>query len=268
MLIRLIDKQEHELLEKCRKKAGISYLDNLVLLGDLHSPCIDLTRIYGLFDTKDQLQNFFVIFDGFVLPSVVLPVKMTNSIFCRMMDYLLNILPHEFIILSLELLEKDLTDFVKVNRCAKDNCMAINNDAHLTSSDFSFLKKVQKNDYDRINIFYKTIDTSPWNPIQLESNFYHFIEVDNEIVACGGTHFETPKLAQLGNIYVLEEHRRKGYGSILTSAITRDILSKKDYATLFVYHENYPAIALYEKLGYKLHKPARLFFCEKKMIRG
>lgn len=184
------------------------------------------------------------------------------------MAFLLSILPNEFIILSLELLEKDLEDFVKINRCAKDNCMIIDNDINLTSNNFPFLKKVQKGDYERINDFYKKIDASPWNPIQLESNFYHFIEVNNEIIACGGTHFETAKLAQLGNIYVLEGHRRKGYGLILTSAITQDILSKKDFATLFVYHENSPAIALYKKLGYKLHKPARLFFCEKKIGKG
>ncbi|MHA1442610.1 MAG: GNAT family N-acetyltransferase [Candidatus Heimdallarchaeota archaeon] len=264
MLFRLIDKQEFELLEKCRKIAGISYLDNLVLLGDLHSPCIDLTRIYGLFNSSDQLVSFFVIFDGFALPSVVLPAKLAKSIYQKKIDFLQSILPDEFIILSLELLEEDLADFVTINRCAKDNCMVIDNSKYLTSSEFPHLKKVQQEDYERIDVFYKKLIHNPWNPIQLESNFYHFIEIDNEIVACGGTHFETPKLAQLGNIYVLEEHRRKGYGSILTSAITQDILSKKDYATLFVYHENYPAIALYEKLGYKLHKPARLFFCEKK----
>jgi len=264
MEFRLIDKQQLELLESCRRIAETNYLDNLVLLGDLHSPCINLTRIFGLFNSNDQLESFFVIFDGFALPSVILPVKMTKSIFLKKMDFLLSILPQEFIILSLELLEKDLSNFVKINQCAKDNCLIIDNSDNLPSSNFPFLKKAQKNDYGRINDFYETIKASPWNPIQLESNFYHYIEIDNEIVACGGTHFESTKLAQLGNIYVLEEHRRKGYGSILTSAITRDILKKKDYATLFVYHENLSALTLYKKLGYKLYKPARLFFCEKK----
>ncbi|MHA1366482.1 MAG: GNAT family N-acetyltransferase [Candidatus Heimdallarchaeota archaeon] len=264
MEFRLIDQQQHELLDSCRRIAEINYMDNLVLLGDLHSPCLEYTRHYGLFDSNDQLQSFFAIFDGFTLPSVVLPVKMEKSIFHQKMDFLLSILPQEFIILSLELLEEDLADFITINRCAKDNCMIIDNSKYLISSEFPHLKKVQQEDYERIDVFYKKLTHNPWNPIQLESDFYHFIEVENEIVACGGTHFETPKLAQLGNIYVLEEHRRKGYGSILTSAITQDILSKKDYATLFVYHENYPAIDLYEKLGYKLHKSARLFFCEKK----
>ncbi len=264
MVFHLIDQQQLELIDNCRRIAETNYLDNLVLIGDLHSPCINLTRIYGLFSTKGQLESFFVIFDGFELPSVVLPVKMTKSIFYKKMEFLSSILSHEFVILSLELLEKDLSNFVKINRCAKDNCLIIDNSDNLPSSNFPFLKKAQKDDYERINDFYETIKASPWNPIQLESNFYHFIEIENEIVACGGTHFESAKLAQLGNIYVLEEHRRKGYGSILTTAITRDILTKKDYATLFVYHENLPALTLYENLGYKLHKPARLFFCEKK----
>ena len=264
MEFRLIDHHQHELLESCRRIAETNYLDNHVLLGDLHSPCMDLTRHYGLFNSNNQLVSFFVIFDGFTLPSVVLPVKMVKSIFHQKMDFLLTILPQEFIILSLELLEKDLSDFVEINRCAKDNCMITNNKNNLSSSDYPFLKKARKDDYDRIDSFYKKFEHNPWNPIQLKSNFYHFIEVENEIVACGGTHFETPNLAQLGNIFVLEEHRRKGYGSILTSAITRAVLSKKEYATLFVYHENYPAKALYKKLGFKLHKPARLFFCEKK----
>ena len=107
------------------------------------------------------------------------------------------------------------------------------------------------------------IGSSVWNPNQLDSGYYHFIEINNQIIACGGTHFENPKLAQLGNIFVLEEFRRQGYGQILTTAITRKVLAEKEIATLFVNVDNIAAQKLYKKLGYKIHKKANLFICRK-----
>ena len=261
MIIQLIDKEDTELINKCQKLVEHSYLDNLVLIGDLHSPCKELTRIFGLFSDNSDLVSFFVVFDGFQYPSIVIPIQLENSLLDKIMSFLKNILPLKFLILSLELTENVISNHFKIDYCSVDHCMVLDNQTKLSKKTSAYLKKANSDDLDRIDDFYTAIGASPWNTIQFESDFYHYIEIDNKIVACGGTHFETPILAQLGNIYVIEEYRRRGFGEILTTAITRDILSRKEIATLFVHCENNAAQTLYRKLGFKLHKEARLIFC-------
>jgi len=263
MIIKRIDPQNSIQLDLCRTLAAKNYLDNLVLLGDLYNPCLKLSRIFGIFDETNNIQNFFVIFDGFTIPSVVLPVKMNEQQFTLVKNYLVEILPEEFFILTLELLEENLLSHFKINYCSVDNCMIIKDKGRLLTSRAP-LKKAINEELGRIDEFYHETKANPWNPIQFESGFYHYIEIEGKIVACGGTHFENPKLAQIGNIYVLKDYRRRGFGELLTSAIAREILDKKELATLFVNQENIPAKNLYEKLGFELYKPARLFFLQKK----
>jgi ribosomal protein S18 acetylase RimI-like enzyme len=263
MEIRLIEKHENRLLKKCRQIAHENYLDNLVLIGDLHPPCINLARIYGVFTEQKEMVSFFIVFVGFHMPSIVLPVKLERRIFVKIMEFLREILPESFLILSLELKEEDLTEFFRIGSVAVDYCMTIHAQDNPKEILSPLLKKATPEDVNRIDEFYQAIGSGPWHPKQLESGFYHFIEKDDQIIACGGTHFETPRLAQLGNIFVLEEFRGQKYGEIITTALTRAVLTKKEISTLFVRVENKIAQNLYKKLGYKMYKTANLIYCEK-----
>jgi len=263
MEIRIINKHEKFLIKKCQEIAMENYLDNLVLLGDLFPPCIDLTNIFGLFSSKSNLLSFFVIFGGFKLPSIVLPVNQNEEHFTIIMKYLQEILPNEFFFLSLELLEEDIKDFFKVSWISTDYCMIRDSKIELKEIPSSSLVEARNIHIPKIDVFYKKNTSSPWHPKQFESGFYFFIEGENKIIACGGTHFETPRLAQLGNIFVLEEYRGQHFGKILTTAITRKVLEKKELATLFVHHDNQVAINLYKKLGFQIYKKANLIFCKK-----
>lgn len=260
MQIRRINNEDKETLLICEKKVSDNYLDNLVLIGDLHKPCIDKTRIFGLFDDS-ILETFFVIFDGFMIPSVVLPTNLSGNHFVLIKNYLNKILPNEFLFLTLEYNERDLADTFEINFTSVDLCMYLDSGNKLPEEEEIIVKKANELDFTKIDSFYKNLNVSPWAPIQFQSNFYHYIEIDGRIIACGGTHFETPRLAQLGNIFVTKSNRRRGFGKALTTAITKDVLSRKEFATLFVRFDNFPAQQLYKKLGYKIHKEARLIFC-------
>ena len=117
---------------------------------------------------------------------------------------------------------------------------------------------------DNIKDFYQSIKQYPWHEVQLESGYYQVIVVNSRIIACGGTHFETPLLAHLGNIHVLTEFRGRGIGKAITCSITSKILEKKRLATLFVSQSNIEAISMYRKLGFRNYKPVTLITCSVK----
>lgn len=50
MEIRLIPSSNQQLVTQCVKLANEDMLENIVLLGDLFPPCMDLTDIYGVFE--------------------------------------------------------------------------------------------------------------------------------------------------------------------------------------------------------------------------
>ncbi|NHJ49089.1 MAG: GNAT family N-acetyltransferase [Asgard group archaeon] len=262
MKIRLIEHNETNLLNKCEVIANQYYIENSILLGDLHLPCIKLTEIFGLFD-NDELISFFVKFNGFPQPSIVIPFNTNRQNFNHIMKFLQKTISGNFSIVTYDLTEAKISRFFTVEGYTSEYCMIINKKDIPPELESPLLKKVQDKNLESIDSFYKSIDAYPWNPIQLESGFYFYIEHNNQIVACGGTHFENKKSAQLGNIFVLEEYRGKQYGKLITTAITQEILSKKDFASLFVFQDNIPAFTLYKKLGFKIYKPVSIFFCKR-----
>ncbi|MFX0124299.1 MAG: GNAT family N-acetyltransferase [Candidatus Hodarchaeota archaeon] len=259
--IKLIPKTNRKLIQRCVKIAETDYFDNIVLLGDLYLPCIKLTDIYGIFD-KNNLISFFTVFKGFAVPSVVLPSNLTE-IEAFILSSLEKIVQNEFILISFTLKEKNLINYIQINDKSSEYCMITNRSNFLPKISEIIFKQVTKENFDRIDLFYQSIHTYPWNPIQLESNFYSFLEENNKIIACGGTHFETPDVAHLGNIIVLPEFRGRSLGIALVSTITNNILRDKSFASLFVTQDNLPAINLYKKLGFFHHKPVSIFSCEK-----
>ena len=63
MKIKLIPKTNLKLIQKCVELGETDYFDNIVLLGDLFSPCVKLTDIYGVFD-ENEISSFFTVFKG------------------------------------------------------------------------------------------------------------------------------------------------------------------------------------------------------------
>ena len=62
-----------------------------------------------------------------------------------------------------------------------------------------------------------------------------------------------PKEGEIVNLYVMPEYQRRGIASALVSASLNEFLSLKiNTVTLSVFENNYPAIKLYQKLGFKM----------------
>ncbi|MHA2299003.1 MAG: GNAT family N-acetyltransferase [Candidatus Hodarchaeales archaeon] len=261
--MRQIISTDKDKINECINQAEKHYIDNLVLLGDLFPPCNKLTRIFGLFD-NEELVSFLTIFDGFQNPSVVLPFRFhRDKLMGHVLKFLRETMPDYFSVVSFELSEKELALYFKIMDVSNENCMIVKRGTKIPQFTSHYMKKCLMKNVGIIDSFYRSINQYPWNPIQLESYFYHYIEIDEKIIACGGTHLETPRLAQLGNIHVLPAYRGKGFGKILVSSITRKILKNKELATLFVGRDNSIAISLYQKLGYVTYKPVKIITCNK-----
>ena len=74
---------------------------------------------------------------------------------------------------------------------------------------------------------------------------------NNELVACAGAFVQLPQVWIIGGVYTSLTQRNQGYATLVTSAITSEALSNAETAVLFVRSDNYPAIKVYEKIGYK-----------------
>lgn len=268
--IEKIDPLEKNSIKKCITLAQYNYLDNLVLLGDCYPPCKKLTEFYGLFDSSGEIKSFFAVFSGFNYPSAVLPyglpLKYRNMIF----QLLKKLMKGKFSFVTFDIPLKDIERNFDVSDVSNELCMKID------SIEKFYLNSKESDWYDLIQVeqqsglassikdFYRSIMQYPWHEVQMESGYYQLIVINDRIIACGGTHFETPILANLGNFHVLEEFRGRGVGKTIVWSITSKILEKKRLATLFVSRSNIEAISLYRKLGFRDYKPVTLITCSVK----
>lgn len=77
------------------------------------------------------------------------------------------------------------------------------------------------------------------------------------LLAVAGTHLvaSTYGVAALGNVYVHPEQRGRGYGALVSSAVTAELLRRGLLVVLNVDQDNPPAIRLYQQLGFAVHCP-------------
>lgn len=74
---------------------------------------------------------------------------------------------------------------------------------------------------------------------------------DGALVAQGGTHFTTERVAEIGNIVTAREHRRQGYASQVVAALVQAHRAQGRSVFLQVFKDNAAAIACYERLGFE-----------------
>jgi len=94
-------------------------------------------------------------------------------------------------------------------------------------------------------------------PYQLEQGVFFGCWDGENLVAVAGTHLvaSEPGVAAIGNVFTHPDHRRRGFGAAVTSAVTAELLHRGMTVVLNVAQRNAPAIALYRRLGYRCHCP-------------
>jgi ribosomal protein S18 acetylase RimI-like enzyme len=94
-----------------------------------------------------------------------------------------------------------------------------------------------------------------FSPYQLAQGVFYGIEKRGRLIAAAGTHLVAPTygVAAVGNVFTDPDYRRRGYATLCTSAVTKDLLSQGMNVVLNVQEGNADAIHIYEKLGYHVY---------------
>jgi GNAT superfamily N-acetyltransferase len=77
------------------------------------------------------------------------------------------------------------------------------------------------------------------------------VSVNSELISYAGSFIQLPQVWMIGGVSTHPNHRNKGYATLATSAITEEALKNAEAAALFVRSDNYSAIRVYEKIGYR-----------------
>jgi ribosomal protein S18 acetylase RimI-like enzyme len=75
--------------------------------------------------------------------------------------------------------------------------------------------------------------------------------VNGKLVSYAGSFIQLPQVWMIGGVYTHPKHRNNGYATLATSAVTGEALKNAEASALFVRSDNYSAIKVYEKIGYK-----------------
>jgi GNAT superfamily N-acetyltransferase len=75
--------------------------------------------------------------------------------------------------------------------------------------------------------------------------------IKDELVSYASSFLQLPEVWMIGGVYTHPNQRNKGYATLATSAVTEETLENAESAALFVRSDNYPAIRVYEKIGYR-----------------
>lgn len=94
-----------------------------------------------------------------------------------------------------------------------------------------------------------------FTPERLDREIYFAVYVDGRIVSAAGTHVRSHEagLAAVGNVLTRMPYRDRGMATTVTSAVTEAALADHRDVVLNVREDNGAAIAVYERLGYRLY---------------
>ena len=80
------------------------------------------------------------------------------------------------------------------------------------------------------------------------------IRVDGQLVAMAGERMKPEQYTAITAVCVHPSHRGRGYGQMLLSAVSRQIVSRGEIPFLHVFTNNHSAIALYRRQGMEIRR--------------
>lgn len=94
-----------------------------------------------------------------------------------------------------------------------------------------------------------------FRPYMLASGVYYGLKKNDILVSAAGTHVcsSSHGMACVGNVFTHPSYRGKGYATVCTSGVLRELLTRYQDVILNVDSQNTPAIKIYKRLGFREH---------------
>lgn len=117
-----------------------------------------------------------------------------------------------------------------------------------------------------LHALYAEFPTNHFRDDQLEDGIFFGMREDDRLLAAGGTHVMAPQYAMgvIGSVYTRPAARGRGYASAITAAIATELRTQGCHdVVLNVFADNDPAIRVYTRLGFHLHKEYRVSIADR-----
>ena len=110
-------------------------------------------------------------------------------------------------------------------------------------------------DVDDLNRLYQLGYRAGFPAAVVEDGIYYGVRVRGRLVSAAGTHAINPReeIGVVGNVMTHVDFRGHDFAKMVTSAVTAELLDRVTDVALNVHNDNVPAVAAYDRLGYRTH---------------
>ena len=110
-------------------------------------------------------------------------------------------------------------------------------------------------DVDDLNRLYQLGYRAGFPAAVVEDGIYYGVRVRGRLVSAAGTHAINPReeIGVVGNVMTHIDFRGHDFAKMVTSAVTAELLDRVTDVALNVHADNVPAVAAYDRLGYRTH---------------
>ncbi|HEY6815915.1 MAG TPA: GNAT family N-acetyltransferase, partial [Croceibacterium sp.] len=95
-------------------------------------------------------------------------------------------------------------------------------------------------------------EPGPWSSATHRYGAYYGIRIDGRLASMAGERMRLPGLAELSGVSTWPEFRGQGLAAVLVRRVVRGFIERGDTPFLHCYAANVGAVALYEKLGFRV----------------
>jgi len=208
------------------------------------------TIMYAVFDEQD-LRGYILVYTALEFPSVVLEGEEGAA------KKLIRFVPENRFIMHVppNLLPAVKSKFPNAKDYVEDWMLVKKEHADFFKSKF-VRRLCSEDDASRLAELLSSRDLRPRGSLQQYMNWIsktptYGVFIDDELVSYAGSFIQLPQVWMIGGVYTHPKHRNKGYGTLATSAVTEHALKNAEVAALFVRSDNYPAIKIYGRIGYR-----------------
>ncbi len=209
------------------------------------------TTMYVAFENK-KLKGYILIYTALEFPSVVL--ECDSNIATKLIGYSPenHFIIHASLPNLLPVIERRFPD---AKHYVEDWMLVKKGEASLFKSEL-VRRLCTEDDASKLAVLRSSEQDRPRRTVEkyidwISKTSVYGVFISDELVSYAGSFVQLPQVWIIGGVYTHPNHRNKGYATLATSSVTEEALKRTDTAALFVRSDNYPAIRVYEKIGYK-----------------